>query len=183
MATKMGKLILLILIVFFSCVNQENKIQKKKRKIYTTSTYFNKTSESLEIKRTIYEEAIISNRDIEAYQILRSICNEDSTMGASFFPYTLLMASKYENADIYMDVYRYAKILNMNIRKDGTPSRERIYLDELGKDEREKALNYLFKAYEKGNKQAAFYLSLYYKEGKYFPKDSIYAEKLYNESR
>ncbi len=138
---------------------------------------------ALSLTSKVYNQEFVKNitetGEIDAYKKLKGNIMGDYEM----LPYSILMAYKYDLPEAYTDVYFSLLFRNISLMRAKDPYGDRRSLEFLSEKERNLALSSLVKAYEKGNKQAAYYLSLYYKEGKYFPKDSIYAEKLYNESR
>lgn len=189
------------LFIFLSCTHKQSKdyIENKnidsisisldsvEREVSFSDTLdFSKIAEqciTLSLTSKVYNQEIVKSitatGDIDAYKRLK-----DNIMGDyEMLPYSILMAYKYDLPEAYTDVYLSFLFQNIILMRAKDPYGDRKSLDFIPKKDRNLALNSLIKAYKKGNKQAAYYLSLYYKEGKYFPKDSIYAKKLYSESR
>lgn len=138
---------------------------------------------ALSLSSKVYSQEFVKNitetGEIDAYKRLKGNIMGDYEM----LPYSILMAYKYDLPEAYADVYFSLLFRNISLMQAKDPYGDRRSLEFLSERERNLALSSLIKAYKKGDKQAALYLSEYYKEGNFFPKDSIYAEKLYHESR
>lgn len=122
-----------------------------------------------------FVKKIIENGDVDAYKSLK-----DNLMGDyDILPYSILMSYKYNLPEAYTDVYLSLLFQNIGLMRAEDPYGDRMSLDFLCDKERKLALKSLVKAYKKGERQAALYLYFYYKEGKYFPKDILYSQRLY----
>lgn len=87
-------------------------------------------------------------------------------------PYALIMADKYGLPQAYVDVFYCLQAIH---RGGGDPYSS---LDPLHENARRMALEYLRKAYELGDRNAANELRKYYEYGKYVKKDTVIAKRL-----
>ena len=119
-----------------------------------------------------------------SYEGLRIMMDYNNGDHDKFVLYALIMAEKYDYSDAYYDVFsilrqKSNKIFFNNKDKPNINNSNdfdilvKRNLDYLNDEEKAFALLYLIKAYNRGNTNAAYFLSKYYNEGRYFPKDSI----------
>lgn len=112
--------------------------------------------------------------DEESYYILR----HDNQISV---PYNLYIAEKYGFALAYSQTYEFILTMNMSKLRESKPEFEKkdIYnLDYLSNDKKDLALYTLIKGFKKGDIYNAKRISLYFKEGLYFPKDKEIANEL-----
>nr|WP_297164860.1 hypothetical protein [uncultured Dysgonomonas sp.] len=99
------------------------------------------------------------------------------------FPYNVYIADKYGFAPAYRQTYDFIISMNESKLRKIKPKLEKsdIYnLDYVDNDKRNLALYSLIKGFKKGDIQNSLMMSIYFKEGLYFPKDMEMADTLYS---
>ena len=99
------------------------------------------------------------------------------------FPYNVYIAEKYGFAPSYTQTYEFILRMNELTLRKAKPKFDKkdVYnLDFLSNDKRNLALYSLIKGFNKGDIRNSKYLSIYFKEGLYFPKDMEMADTLYS---
>lgn len=144
--------IILICILFISC-NQKNQLKS-----------INQASESI-IK---LKNKVMHQGDIEAYETLETAYLDHPT--GELLPYAMIMANKYDYPKAYLDVYEIlGNIYNCSENTDTYY----FDLDCVNENVRKRALEYLEKAVDKGNKSAMYSLGHMLIDGKYYPRDEV----------
>lgn len=125
------------------------------------------------IDRDYYIKEALIKGDTNAYQNLNDYYMDYPIEGILYT--ALIMANKYEYHLAYLNVY---EALTSQDHKKGVSE-----LENLDKETRKMALNYLEKGAQKGNKECKYILGKHYIEGKYLKKDIKLGNQLILESK
>ncbi len=114
--------------------------------------------------------------DTSAYDDAKIEALEYSKRNETFLNYALIMADDHNYTPAFLDVY-FCMYEKQELYNDTLYT-----LDSLSENEIKMALHYLLQAKNRGNLEALEYIENYYKQGKYFKKDSILGLQLIKEN-